>query len=98
MTPAKASDNWERGEPYERYVGRWSRLVAPRFLSWLSVPAQRRWLDVGCGTGALSTAVLDHCSPSSVVGVEPSDGFLEKAREQLAGRMLFHSGSAEKIP
>jgi SAM-dependent methyltransferase len=98
MTQANLFDNWQRGEPYERYVGRWSRLVAPRFLSWLSVPAQRRWLDVGCGTGALSAAILDYCLPSSVVGVEPSDGFLEKAREQLTRRMLLHRGSAEKIP
>lgn len=49
------SDTWERGNPYEQYVGRWSRQVAPPFLSWLNVPAGRRWLDVGCGTGAPKT-------------------------------------------
>lgn len=93
-----ASDTWERGDPYEQYVGRWSRQVAPRFLSWLSVPPNRRWLDVGCGTGALSAAILDGCSPLSVVGVEPSEGFLEKAREHLAGRALLRRGTAAQIP
>jgi SAM-dependent methyltransferase len=98
MAPKRVSDTWERGNPYEQYVGRWSRRVAPLFLSWLSIPARRRWLDVGCGTGALSAAILDQCSPSSVVGVEPSAGFLDKAKEQFAGRVLFHCGSATAIP
>jgi SAM-dependent methyltransferase len=98
MHQSKVSDTWERGNPYEQYVGRWSRRVAPRFLSWLAVPAEQRWLDVGCGTGALCAAIVDHCSPSSVVGVEPSDAFLNTAKEQLAGRAVLHRGSATEIP
>jgi SAM-dependent methyltransferase len=92
------SDTWERGSSYERYIGRWSRQVAPRFLSWLNVPAGRKWLDVGCGTGALCAAIADHCSPSSVAGVEPSEGFLKTAKENLAGRVALHQGSATAIP
>ena len=98
MTSTPVSDTWERGDPYEQYVGRWSRQVAPRFLSWLSIPPDQRWLDVGCGTGALSAAILDGCSPLSVVGVEPSEGFLEKAKERLAERVLLLRGSAAQIP
>jgi len=92
------SDTWERGNPYEQYVGRWSRQVAPKFLSWLNIPSGRRWLDVGCGTGALCAAIVDHCSPSSVAGVEPSGGFLKTARENLSGRAAIHEGSATAIP
>jgi SAM-dependent methyltransferase len=92
------SDTWERGSPYEQYVGRWSRRVAPLFLSWLGVPAGRRWLDVGCGTGALCAAIVDLCSPSSVAGVEPSEGFLQTARENLGDRAAFYQGSAMAIP
>lgn len=96
--PQTHSDTWERGSPYEQYVGRWSRRVAPLFLSWLNIPAGQRWLDVGCGTGALCAAIVDHCSPSSVAGVEPSEGFLKAAEENLAGRAVFHRGSATAIP
>lgn len=98
MDHRHVSDTWERGNPYERYVGRWSRRVAPRFLSWLDVPAGRRWLDVGCGTGALCAAIVDRCSPSSVAGVEPSEGFLGTAKENLAGRAELRQGSATSIP
>jgi len=92
------SDNWKQGDLYERYVGRWSRQVAPRFVTWLGIPATRRWLDVGCGTGALCAAILDHGSPASVTGVEPSDGFRKTAAENLAGRATFLQGNAASIP
>lgn len=98
MDGTHVSDVWERGSPYEQYVGRWSRRVAPLFLSWLSIPAGRRWLDVGCGTGALCAAIIDRCSPASVSGVEPSEGFLETAKQNLMGRATLHRGSATAIP
>jgi SAM-dependent methyltransferase len=98
MAHKNLSDTWERGSPYEQYVGRWSRQIAPLFLSWLNIPAGRRWLDVGCGTGALCAAILDRCSPSSVAGVEPSEGFLKTAKENLGSRANLHLGSAAAIP
>jgi SAM-dependent methyltransferase len=98
MDQKRVADTWERGSPYEQYVGRWSRQVAPLFLSWLNIPGRRRWLDVGCGTGALCAAIVDGCSPSSVAGVEPSEGFLKAAQENLAGRAALHQGSATAIP
>lgn len=98
MERKPVSDTWERGSPYEQYVGRWSRQVAPRFLSWLDLPAGRRWLDVGCGTGALCATIADRCSPSSLAGVEPSAGFLEAAKTNLGNRASLHAGSATAIP
>lgn len=98
MNGELVGDTWERGSPYEQYVGRWSRRVAPAFLAWLVIPAGRRWLDVGCGTGALCAAILDHCAPKSVDGVEPSEGFLRTARTNLADRVTLHQGSATAIP
>jgi len=98
MDRRQVSDTWERGDPYERYVGRWSRRVAPSFLSWLNIPAGRRWLDVGCGSGALCAAIADRCLPSAVAGVEPSVGFLKVAINNLAGRAVLHPGSATEIP
>ena len=98
MADQRPSDNWQRGSPYERYVGRWSREVAPRFLAWLALPHGLRWLDVGCGTGALSAAILGGCAPSAVFGVEPSEGFLATAAENLAGRATLLPGEATALP
>lgn len=98
MASQPVSDTWEHGNPYEQYVGRWSRQVAPRFLGWLDLPHGLRWLDVGCGTGALAAAILDGCAPSAVYGVEPSDGFLATAGGYLAGRATLLKGSATEIP
>lgn len=95
---AAPSDTWESGNPYERYVGRWSRRVAPRFLAWLDLPPGRRWLDLGCGTGALCAAILDQGAPSAVTGVEPSEGFLATARGHLGDRARLLAGSAAAIP
>ncbi len=61
-------------------------------------PPDSEWLDVGCGTGALCAAIVDHCAPSSVAGVEPSEGFLKTARANLGGRAAIHPGSAAAIP
>src|SRR5439155_1504448 len=57
---------WD-GAAYEAYIGRWSRLVAREFLSWLAVLVGARWLDVGCGTGALCSMILEDTSPAEVV-------------------------------
>jgi SAM-dependent methyltransferase len=72
--------------------------VAPAFLAWLALPRARRWLDVGCGTGALCAAIVDECAPAVVTGVEPSAGFLATARAALAGKVDLREGSAAAIP
>jgi SAM-dependent methyltransferase len=98
MGNQQISDSWERGDPYERYIGRWSRQLAPVFLAWLNCTAGLRWLDVGCGTGALCAAIVNHCSPALVAGVEPSAGFLKTAKHHLAGQVVLSQGSATEIP
>jgi SAM-dependent methyltransferase len=91
--------SWVGADAYEAYVGRWSRLVAPRFLDWLAVPGGRRWLDVGCGTGALSRAILRACAPAEVVGVDPSLPFVAHAATQVSdARAAFRKGDAQHLP
>ncbi|MEZ4616797.1 MAG: methyltransferase domain-containing protein [Caldilineaceae bacterium] len=91
-------DSWDHANPYEQYVGRWSRQVAPRFLAWLALPAGQRWLDLGCGTGALCAAIVAECAPAAVTGVEPSAGFLVSAQAHLADQVTLYQGSATAIP
>ena len=91
-------DEWAKGELYEPYVGRWSRAVAVQFLQWLSVPAQAAWLDVGCGTGALSQSIVEYAAPRSVKGVDRSEGYVQFARSRAHdGRASFEVGEAQSL-
>ncbi len=92
-------DEWASGNAYEPYVGRWSRLVARVFLNWLSVPAKGSWLDIGCGTGALSQTILELTDPAHIRGVDRSQGYIDFARGQLKDpRVLFEVGDAQALP
>ena len=92
-------DMWAIGDAYEAYVGRWSRRVAKEFLRWLDVPGGRHWLDVGCGTGALTEAILAVADPGLVVGVDPAEGFLADARARVVDpRASFQTGDARSLP
>lgn len=87
------------GEAYEPLTGRWSRLVAPRFLEWIDIGRNGRWLDVGCGTGALIQAILEHESPKEVVGVDPSSAYIAYARRQIDDpRVRYEVGDARALP
>ena len=75
---------WAVGDAYEAYIGRWSRLVAEPFVRWLNARGGLRWLDVGCGTGALTGAVLGLAEPAQITGLDPSAAFLELADARAA--------------
>jgi SAM-dependent methyltransferase len=92
-------DSWTSGTAYEGYIGRWSRLVAREFLPWLGIGRDRRWLDVGCGTGVLTREILASMDPVEVVGVDPSEGFLDHARAQTPDhRVRFEPADARALP
>jgi SAM-dependent methyltransferase len=95
----KREDKWNAGDSYEPYVGRWSRLVAAEFMDWLDVTKGGRWLDVGCGTGALTETILDRAAPEQVVGVDQSEAFLDYARHRLNDpRIALRTADARALP
>ena len=99
MTAGSSGHIWAVGSAYEGYIGRWSRLVAREFLAWLDVASGRRWLDVGCGTGALSQTILERSAPSTVTGIDASGGFVDHARGQISDpRASFRVGDAQALP
>ena len=80
QTTANAFDN---AVAYNSYIGRWSRLIAGPFLSWLNVPPQQNWLDVGVGTGVLTQVILQQASPQKVVGIDLSERYIALARQDI---------------
>lgn len=95
---SKPKDSWASGDHYEPYVGRWSRLVAREFLNWLAIPAGSQWLDVGCGTGALSQTILQIAGPAKVKGIDRSEGFVAFAQTHIQdSRVQFEVGDAQSL-
>jgi SAM-dependent methyltransferase len=98
MADTARHDAWQAGNSYEQYMGRWSRQIAPLFLKWLDVPAGAEWLEVGCGTGALTAAIVSQCDPKRVVAIDPSSGFLQTAQNNVGDpRVEFLTGDAQAL-
>lgn len=95
MTTTTRHDAWQNGENYNRYMGRWSRLIAAQFVKWLDLPQGRDWLEVGCGTGALTQTILQQSAPASIVAIDASEAFADQARAVLPqGRVTVRVGNA----
>ena len=75
-----SGDRWAASDAYEAFMGRWSRPAARMFLEWLGSRRLAHWLDIGCGTGALTSMICELCEPASIVGCDPSETFVEDAR------------------
>ena len=89
---------WSSAAAYESYAGRWSRLIAREFVRWLAVPSGKTWLDVGCGTGALTQTIFETGSPRYVVGADPSKAYIEYLRHHLTDqRLCFDVGDAQDL-
>jgi SAM-dependent methyltransferase len=87
------------GAAYEKMMGTWSRLVGDVFLDWLAPARGLSWVDVGCGNGAFTQAIVDRCAPSAVKGIDPSEGQLAFARQRPAERVAqFDQGNAMALP
>ena len=87
-------DVFRNASAYFGYMGRWSRLVAKEFVSWLEVATGRTWLDVGTGTGVLTQVILDQAAPANIVGIDPSKDYIAFAKQQINDeRVEFRLGS-----
>jgi SAM-dependent methyltransferase len=94
-----ALERWSGAEAYEPFMGRWSRRLASAALTWLAPEAGQRWLDVGCGTGAVSEAVVTDAAPASLVGVDQSEAYVSAAGARVAdARARFEVGDAGSLP
>ena len=93
------TDRWTSGADYDRWMGRWSLLLAHEFLSWLIVPSGLDWLDVCCGSGVVTQTILDRASPNAVTGIDMSTAQISFAHEKYAlPNVTFEVGDAMALP
>lgn len=99
MVAVDSHHTWGNADAYEAYMGRWSRPMADGVLKWLQTAPGLRWLDIGCGTGALTGAIVEQATPHSVAGIDPSADFLATARNQIVDlRVQFTVATATELP
>jgi SAM-dependent methyltransferase len=84
-------------DAYDRFMGRYSMPLAPRFADFAGVDGAGRVLDVGCGPGALTAVLVDRLGAEAVVAVDPSEPFVAAGRERYPG-VAVHQAAAEQLP
>ena len=85
-------------DAYERFMGRWSRRLAPLLVTFASVREGDSVLDVGSGTGALTFAILEAAPSARVTGVDPSLAYVRYAQARTPGdRVRFQVGDAQAL-
>lgn len=83
---------------YENFMGRWSRLLAPRYIAFAGVKNGQRVLDVGTGTGSVAAAVEAGMPESEIIGIDPSAGFIAYAQKNAKStRARFEVGDAQAL-
>ncbi len=95
----RVASTWDEGSAYESFMGRWSRLIAASFVEWLDIAPGGIWLDVGCGTGALTSAICDMADPVAVTGMDASPEFVSHAADlSCTDTASYVVGEASSIP
>ncbi len=95
----KNSDLFGDAEAYERFMGRWSRMLAPLLVDYAGIPQGGRVLDVGSGTGALAFAVAQSDPACRVLGIDPAKEYVAYAnsRNRYGNRVQFETGDAQQL-
>jgi SAM-dependent methyltransferase len=84
--------------PYERFMGRWSRLLAAQFAQFVAIGQQDSVLDVGCGIGSFSLTIADAFPSARVTGIDPSAAFVADAQKRGGDdRVQFMVGDAQAL-
>lgn len=98
VTPARQDAMFSEGDAYERFMGRWSRDLAPLLVRFAGVRDGDAVLDIGSGTGALAAAVAVAAPSSSVLGIEPSAPYVAFARARHGSdHVRFEVGDAQRL-
>lgn len=85
------------GEAYDRFMGRYSRELAPRFMDFAGIEPGLSVIDVGCGPGALTKTLAERVGAGHVAAVDPSEPFVAACAERVPGADV-RQAAAEELP
>ncbi len=84
-------------EAYDRFMGRYSSVLAPTFATFAGVVAGQRVLDVGCGPGALTAELIGRVGAQELYAVDPEQRFVEAVGSRHPG-VSVRRAAAEALP
>lgn len=84
-------------DAYGRFMGRYSEPLAAKFVALAGARAGQRALDVGCGPGALTAALVEQLGSNAVTAIDPSESFVAAARARLP-EVDVRRGAVEALP
>ena len=95
----KSDSMFGNARAYERFMGRWSRQLAPLLVDFAALPDNGRVLDIGSGTGALAFEVAKRLTGVQVTGIDPSGEYMEyaRSRNRFPDRVTFQTGDAQQM-
>jgi SAM-dependent methyltransferase len=82
---------------YDGFMGRYSRLLAPRLADIAGVRSGMRALDVGCGPGALTTELVGRLGGDRVAAADPSESFARACARRLPEADV-RQAAGERLP
>jgi ubiquinone/menaquinone biosynthesis C-methylase UbiE len=92
------NDSWSGGYKYENFMGRWSNLIARKFLDWLAISPKKVWVDLGCGTGSLTKLILEKNQPKKIISIDSSSEFISHAQQTITNlNAQFKVGLAQAL-
>jgi SAM-dependent methyltransferase len=84
-------------EKYDRFMGRYTRTLAPLFADVAGVTGGMRVLDVGCGPGGLADELVARVGVENVAAIDPAPQFAAACAERHPGADV-RVGAAEGLP
>jgi SAM-dependent methyltransferase len=84
-------------EKYDRFMGRYTKSLAPVFAEASAIRPGMRVLDVGCGPGGLTAELADRVGEENVAAIDPAPQFVDACRERHP-RADVRQGGAEALP
>jgi SAM-dependent methyltransferase len=98
VQPPRQDRMFSEADAYERFMGRWSRQMAPLLVEFAGVRDGDTLLDVGSGTGALAAALAAAAPTARIVGIDPSVSYVAMAQSRHGGSLVgFEVGDAQQM-
>jgi ubiquinone/menaquinone biosynthesis C-methylase UbiE len=84
---------------YDEMMGAWSQLLGSKFIDWIGPSQNKKWIDIGCGSGAFTEQIFERCAPVNIAGIDPSNEQIEFASNRFSSDILsFQVADAMDLP